>query len=209
MAYSKTQLEAIWATANPGNGNPHLMAAIALAESGGSATVTNSIGACGLWQIHPYEAGCTSPMVNARMAGEKLRSQGLGAWETYTNGSYKQFYNGPTTKDAQFLGIPGVPNPFGGFGEKNENELFKEVEEGSNTAKSLGKAAVGGVEGAGKLIELLTTKQGWIRLGKLLIGSFLLLVGFLGMANFDTSSVPTPTIPIKKAAEVAAVGAAA
>src|SRR5271170_4820603 len=97
MKLRKSELEVLWLTENPGNGDPHLMAAIALAESAGETTVVNSIGACGLWQIHPSQPGCTNPITNARQAGVKLRTQGLAAWETYTNGSYKQFYTGTAT----------------------------------------------------------------------------------------------------------------
>jgi hypothetical protein len=208
MAYSKGQLEAIWEAANPGNGNPHLMAAIALAESGGSAAVVNSIGACGLWQIHPYQDGCTNPMANARMAGEKLRSQGLGAWETYTNGAYKQYYTGvedvslggdilkglgtfgnplaPALEAGEIAGEAGLPNP---------------ITEGEN---QLGKAT--GLTAISKFFELISSKQGWLRIGKIVIGVFLLLSGVLGMANI---SAPSPIEVGKKAAKVAAVGAVA
>jgi hypothetical protein len=70
------------------------MAAIAMAESSGDAGVVNSIGACGLWQIHPYQAGCQSAQANAKMAVGKYRSQGLTAWEAYTNGNYRKFLRG-------------------------------------------------------------------------------------------------------------------
>jgi hypothetical protein len=70
------------------------MAAIALAESGGRSGVVNSIGACGIWQIHPSQAGCTNANKNAKMAVAKYRSQGLTAWEAYTNGSYRKFLKG-------------------------------------------------------------------------------------------------------------------
>jgi hypothetical protein len=89
--YDKAQLETIWRNANPGLGNPRVMAAIALAESSGEEGVVNSIGACGLWQIHPYQTGCQNAMTNAKQAGEKLRTQGLTAWQTYTEGKYQQY----------------------------------------------------------------------------------------------------------------------
>lgn len=67
------------------------MVAIAKAESGYNEKAKNSIGACGLWQIHPYQAGCLDAFGNAMMAIAKYRSQGLRAWSTYTNGSYKKY----------------------------------------------------------------------------------------------------------------------
>lgn len=79
--------------------NPHLMAAIGMAESGGDPTVTNSIGARGLWQIIPSTASAyglnygrlTNPAYNAFGAAKVLSGQGLGAWEAYTNGAYQQY----------------------------------------------------------------------------------------------------------------------
>jgi hypothetical protein len=89
--WSKSRLAGLWRSVNRGLGDPRLMAAIALAESGGRAGIVNSIGAGGLWQIHPPEPGYLNPTTNARIAGRKLRTQGLRAWEAYTNGSYRQF----------------------------------------------------------------------------------------------------------------------
>jgi hypothetical protein len=87
---SKAQLRKLWIQANGGLGNPNLMAAIALAESGGRAGAANGP-YHGLWQVGP--GGSFNPLTNARQAGQKLRTQGLRAWEAYTNGSYRQFLN--------------------------------------------------------------------------------------------------------------------
>lgn len=190
MAYSKSQLELIWESANPGEGNPHLMAAIALAESSGSASSVNSIGACGLWQIHPYEAGCTSPITNARMAGEKLKSQGLGAWETYTNGAYKQYYTG-VAEDVSSEG------PIVKLREEGKLEPSNPVEQ--NPADPLGSNFLGlGSGGLGKIVGLLDSERGWIRIGKVLVGLFLLLSGVLGMANTNVN----PRLPAGSPAPV-------
>ena len=81
-----------------GMANPHLMAAIAMAESGGDPTIYNGICCTGLWQINwPVHQGRfpgkdpKDPIDNARMAASILKSQGLGAWEVYTNGMYQSF----------------------------------------------------------------------------------------------------------------------
>jgi hypothetical protein len=69
-----------------------LMAAIALAESNGDPNAVNpESGATGFWQIHPGGAQYKDPLTNARTAVAKYRSQGLGAWEAYTNGAYKRY----------------------------------------------------------------------------------------------------------------------
>lgn len=205
MKWSKAQLEALWATANPGNGNPHLMAAIALAESAGNDQSVNSIGACGLWQIHPYEAGCQSPTTNARQAGAKLRTQGLPAWETYTNGSYRQFLGGPTTKNV--VGgipfapkIPGFPSPI------PLPSIPSNPVEGAKTLFEAFSQTPGFLDKLKKVVELLTSKEGWLRIGKVLIGLTLIFIGIMGMANIQTGKVVAKgTRTAAKGAEVAAL----
>lgn len=198
MAYSKGQLEALWAATNPGNGDPHLMAAIALAESSGNPSSLNSIGACGLWQIHPYEAGCLNPTTNARMAGGKLKSQGLTAWETYTNGAYKQYYTG-VTKDAGFS-LEDIAPGLGGPVERllGEGKLTSPEESlhglesnplGANPQVGGTSGVLGGLGEIDKVLSLLTSTKGWIRIGKVLVGLFLLLMGVTGMANVNTPPV--------------------
>jgi ribosomal protein L13E len=90
-SYNKAALARLWVQAGGPPGMANLMAAIALAESGGNAGIVNSIGATGLWQIHPGGSQYLNPLTNARTAVSKFHSQGLGAWEAYTNGSYRQF----------------------------------------------------------------------------------------------------------------------
>lgn len=99
--WSKARLMALWKRHNS-NGDPNLMAAIALAESSGDP---NSIGiptsggrAQGLWQImwpaHASTFPGRNPLNvddNAIMAGSILKSQGLGAWEAYTRGMHVKF----------------------------------------------------------------------------------------------------------------------
>jgi hypothetical protein len=92
--YTYGELEGLWINAGGSRSYAPLMAAIALAESTGCSAEVNAIGACGLWQIHPYVNGCLDGPANARMAVAKLKSQGLDAWQSYTNGSYKQFLHG-------------------------------------------------------------------------------------------------------------------
>ncbi|HEX6020630.1 MAG TPA: hypothetical protein VFZ00_01460 [Solirubrobacter sp.] len=89
--WSKQRIRNLWVRAGGDPKVANLMAAIALAESGGDPGIVNSIGAGGLWQIHPAEPGYLNPLTNAKIAVRKLGSQGLRAWEAYTNGSYRQF----------------------------------------------------------------------------------------------------------------------
>nr|WP_239334833.1 peptidoglycan-binding protein [Frankia sp. CiP3] len=74
--------------------------AVALAESGGNPDAHNSSGedSRGLWQInmraHAGWAGGADlfdPAVNAQAAKRVCDMQGIGAWSTYTNGSYRLY----------------------------------------------------------------------------------------------------------------------
>jgi len=94
--FSYGQLEGLWERAGGASKMAPIMAAIALAESTGSPTAHNPSGASGLWQILglPFPGDVWDPLTNAKMAVSKLRSQGLGAWATYTNHAYLQYLHG-------------------------------------------------------------------------------------------------------------------
>jgi hypothetical protein len=107
--YSYAQLEGLWIKAGGSKALAPLMAAIAEAESGGNSNAYNASGATGLWQIlgavNPADQpNLRDPAVNAHEAVLKYKSQGLGAWTTYTSGAYKAFLNGSTTPDTN---VPG------------------------------------------------------------------------------------------------------
>lgn len=98
--YTYTQLETLWINAGGSKAIAPLMAAIAMAESGGNSTATNhntnGTTDFGLWQINSVNGGSTAlfdPAANAKEALKIYNSQGLKAWTTYNTGAYKQFYN--------------------------------------------------------------------------------------------------------------------
>lgn len=106
--YSYSQLEQLWINAGGSRSLAPLMAAIAEAESGGNSNAYNPSGASGLWQIlgavNPADQGSLfTPSVNAHEAVLKYQSQGLDAWQTYTNGAYRQFLQGSVPPSA----VPG------------------------------------------------------------------------------------------------------
>jgi hypothetical protein len=87
--------------------NPHLMSAIAMAESSGDPAAHGPPDGRGLWQIEwpvwgrtmlskgldePYKA-----LENALMARVVLAEQGINAWVAYTSGSYQKFMDGGQT----------------------------------------------------------------------------------------------------------------
>jgi hypothetical protein len=106
VAYSYGQLETLWTQAGGPKAVAPLMAAIALAESGGNPGALNQSDnggtqtSVGLWQVstgtHQYPSAWTTPAGNAAEAVAKYKSQGLGAWGTYSSGAYRQYYKGST-----------------------------------------------------------------------------------------------------------------
>jgi hypothetical protein len=137
------------------------------------------------------------------MAGDKLRTQGLTAWETYTNGSYRQFMGGgskgvrknASTLLEELLGKEVIPGEKGGFG----------LGKPENPAEAFKNSPLGKIPGAfGKffeIIDFLGSAAGWVRIGKVLLGVFLLLTGVLGMANIQTGDTVIKTAT--KAGELA------
>lgn len=93
-----------------------IMVATAFAESGGRVEVVNSIGCAGLWQINApvhrkYDRRklTTDPLYNCRAALEIYRSQGLGAWSAYTNGSWRKHLAAARRGVAQAASVRGQP----------------------------------------------------------------------------------------------------
>lgn len=103
MSYSFSQLKRLWTNAGGQGGLvANIMAAIALAESGGnpSAYHVDANGSVdrGLWQInsvHGYSPSSSfNPQDNAKQAVAVWKSSGYGAWSTYNSGAYKQYLPG-------------------------------------------------------------------------------------------------------------------
>lgn len=136
-----------------GMSNPHLMAAIGMAESGGNPTVTNSIGARGLWQIIPSTADAfslnydrlTNPGYNAFGAAKILQGQGLGAWEAYTNGAYRRYMQGG--------GFAGWHAQGGSFTVKKPT-LFGAGEAGEEDVKITPKNKTSRTSGKGRAVSV-------------------------------------------------------
>lgn len=106
--YNAQSLARLWVAAGGPPGVANLMGAIGMAESGGSPRAHNPSGASGLWQILgvPFPGDPFNAMTNARMAVAKYRTQGLRAWEAYTNGSYRRYQG-----DGPGQSGPRVANP--------------------------------------------------------------------------------------------------
>jgi len=106
MALSYAELEGVWIQAGGNKAVAPLMAAIALAESGGDPNAKNATDnngrqtSWGLWQIsdgthNEVSPTWNNPLTNAKLAVAKYNGpQGLSAWGTYTSGAYKKFMQG-------------------------------------------------------------------------------------------------------------------
>jgi hypothetical protein len=122
VALSYAQLEGLWLKTAAGTSYgtqawAALMAAVGLAESGGNEGAVNPNdnggrqSSYGIWQIStgthtPPSPNWADPATNAALALQKLQTQGLGAWGTYTSGAYRAYLNGSTTPD---LNTPANP----------------------------------------------------------------------------------------------------
>jgi hypothetical protein len=98
------QLEGLWTGAGGPAQYASLMAAIALAESGGRDVMQQgepwARTGWGYWQITPGGPQYLDPMTNARAAVSKfVAAHGPSPWTTYTSGAYRAFLHG---------GIPAI-----------------------------------------------------------------------------------------------------
>lgn len=137
--FSYSQLRKLWIQAGGNKGWSYVMAAIAMAESGGNplAHHVDSNGSIdyGLWQIntvHHYAVSdMLNPQQNAKEAVAIFNSSGPHAWSTYNNGAYKKYL--PAGK-----GSPNIADPVPSAG-------FERIDQGVDyIAKSPVRALVGG-----------------------------------------------------------------
>lgn len=137
--YSYSQLRKLWLNAGGNKGWSWVMAAIAMAESGGNPQAHNvdSNGSVdyGLWQIntvHRYAVSdMLNPQQNAKEAVSIFNSAGPHAWSTYNNGAYKKYM--PSGK-----GTPNIADPVPGAS-------FQRIDQGVDyIAKKPVTALVGG-----------------------------------------------------------------
>lgn len=184
MAYSFTDLVGLWTGAGGPPDVAPLMAAVALAESSGNPGASNpSSGACGLWQIHPAESGCTDPQQNAAMAVRKYNTQGLGAWEAYTNGSYRQFLpaGSSSTPSTGPLTVAGT-----GLMQGQQVDRW-------GIAQGI-VDGVGFVGGAARSAGQSTLDAGTLLAGLLIVGAGLAVLAWLFLTQTDTGRGMVQTV---------------
>ena len=177
-ALTYAQLEETWIRGGGSRRMAPLMAAIALAESRGYPDATNPTDnngtqtSWGLWQVsdgtHNPLPDWADPVGNARLAVAKLKSQGLGAWGTYTSGAYRQYLQGNIPP-----GTGGLPG--GGAGDQSGGGgLFSLPSQVTTFFDDLGKLA--------RAAMWLADPANWVRivagvLGFVFLGAGLIVMG--------------------------------
>lgn len=206
---SYAQLERLWIGAGGSKLLAPLMAAIALAESGelvngvwysnSDALNPNDNGgtqtSVGPWQVsngtHQYPPAWLTPEGNAREAVNKLETQGITAWGTYTSGAYRKFLRGKVPPD---IGTPigGQVPQQGGLGGFVQG-VWKDLELPlSGAASLLGSAsaiaqAIAAVAAPlvkiAEAIDWFFHPAHWIRLFAGIAGGVLVLAGVWQMSH--------------------------
>jgi len=182
LTQAQMQMYAASAGLNP----PDLWAAIGMAESSGRTDVVNSIGCVGWLQInqpahisaHPNwtVAWLQNPANNAQAAKVIFKEQGFGAWEAYTNGTYKKFYHsGSSVTNTGFLGIPD-PSQWWYYLTAPLEALPDGV--GGTLGNLPGVSQFAGVaSGIEKGFHWISTPYNWVRIGYVVLGGALLALG--------------------------------
>jgi hypothetical protein len=214
---------ALWVANGGAPSKADLASAVVMAESGGDSTSDSNPCCKGGYQIN-VEVGNTSracamsAVCSTRWAikGSK-NGKDWSQWEAYTNGSYRKFLGGGggvRTKSQAKSVLASYPGQ--GLLEEGENLL----ESVPNPLNPLSAGPGGGITNPldalseiGDIVnffrhagELLLTEQGWLRIGKMLGGSILLLWGLRVLVREGTGADPVKTG--KKLAETAAATAA-
>jgi hypothetical protein len=213
--YTYGQLEQLWISAGGPRALAPLMAAIALAESGGNPEATNPTDnggtqtSWGLWQVsdgthnQPVQ-GILEPLVNAKAAVAKYKSQGLRAWGTYDSGAYEQYYQGSVppsrlppgggggTQDATLTGFD--PNWLAGpAGIIQALSGWLAGQAGGKTTSVAGALTgiVGDLTAMLKGVEWLFVPSHWVRVSCGILGAALFLLGLrnLGKAGSGDMSL--------------------
>lgn len=197
-----------------------LMAAIALAESGGN---TNAVGdqnlvsgtwgpSIGLWQIRSLHAQrgtgkerdgsrLTDPSFNARSARIIYESQGFRAWSVYSSGAWAKHSKAVTDALGKSDGgaLPGVPDVFDLPGVNTPRDVVDSIGKGAELA---GGGVLGGLDAIGAFFGTLGQRGTWVRVLQVVGGSGL-IVGGLAFLGKDVAGAA-----VKVAADVVPAGRA-
>jgi hypothetical protein len=151
VAYSFKQLKTLWINAGGPKAVADIMAAIALAESGGNPSKThvdaNGSVDRGLWQInsvHGYPPSTSyNAQQNAQQAVSVWHSQGFPAWTTYKTGVYLNYMSNGSSSGIPSVGGAGLSNPI-------EQGSYARIDQGTDYVSYLPVHALA----AGKIVGI-------------------------------------------------------
>lgn len=160
--------------------------AVALAESGGCADCYNGTCCTGLFQINENHAGILGspsdrvgfrswlkdPDHNTRAARQVYEQQGWGAWEAYTNGSYRTFLSrAEKVRDSTGRAGPG--------GDLSPGEIVSDLSKLNpvDAFKALVQPLLGVAEAVLAAARWLSDRDNWGRILMVGAGAALLVVG--------------------------------
>lgn len=171
--------------------------AVVPGESGGSTTVVNSIGCVGVWQInqpvhvkdHPgwTVAWLQDPANNATAAKTIFDSQGMAAWEVWTNGTAAASLPAARAAVASIGGAsaagttPGTPTA-------TQADLLGSVVGG---AQDVGGFLSGLTHTVIALAQWMGDATNWLRVGQVVVGGGLVLIGLQALGAPVVGKIPT------------------
>lgn len=200
-----------------------MMAAIALAESGGDSNavgdqnlVSSTWGpSIGLWQIRSLKAHegtgkerdgsrLRDPAYNARSAATIYAQQGFGAWSVYPLGAAR---HAKTVNDAINAGdggaLPGVPDVFDVPGVNRPGDVVDAVGAGVTAA---GGGVLSGLDAVGGFFASLGERGTWVRVLQVVGGAGLVVAGLAWLGKDVGAAavkVAADVVPVGKVAKAA------
>lgn len=170
-----------------------IMGAIGMAESGGDSKAHNAVApdnSYGLWQINMLahtrkelqiskNEDLFVPLLNVMAAKKIHKSQGLGAWSTYTSGAYKTYLSQATTDKALLEELTKNPVESSPIGEAVSDPL-----------QSVGDIA-GFIAKAGNWVS---NPSNWVRIVYVLTGVALVVGGSVVMGRPLITNVAGSTV---------------
>lgn len=178
--------------------NQVIAVAVALAESGGNPTNQNQC-CVGLWQVNVLahnqytRAAMENPVWNVHAACAIFHGAGgWQPWQTYTEGTYRKYI--PRAEKAvrewnasgAHENVEPLLEPFGGAHSRGAAE----------GAVDAAKGALAWTAELGKVLHFLGSSSGWLRIGKVVLGLFLIVIAIDELTKIG----PGPHTDVKGAA---------
>lgn len=212
MQLTQGQIKVI--AASVGMKNPDVMAAIAMAESGGRTGAHNATppdDSYGLWQINMLgdmgparrksfgiskNTDLYNPLINAQAAKKIQGSQGLAAWSTYTNGAYRRYMG-----KAEVVQADWWDDFKKGFGDGFDFGPGVEDFWDGGTENDPGLSDVPGVEQLTDLVDFfakagnwISDPTNWIRIAYVIGGAALVIGGLVLVARTTIVQAAIPSV---------------